>query len=72
MRWLQLFLASLFAFLVTRAVGSMATAPSAGGPEPARRRMVRCASCGVYVLEDRALPAPAGAYVCSAACRGAR
>lgn len=68
MRWLQLLLASLFAFLVTRAVGSMATAP-AGGGEPARRRMVRCASCGVYVLEDRALPATAGAYACSASCR---
>ena len=71
MRWLQLFLASLFAFLVTRALGSMATAPE-GGVAPPRRTMVRCSSCGVYVLEDRALPASAGTYVCSASCRGRR
>jgi hypothetical protein len=71
MRWFQLLIASLFAFLVTRAVGSV-TAPAGGGPPPPRRRMVRCASCGVYVLEDRALPASAGTYLCSTSCAARR
>ena len=71
MRWLQLLIASLFAFLVTRVVGSVA-APAGGVVDPPRRHMVRCASCGAYVLEDRALPAAGGAFACSSSCAGRR
>jgi len=76
MRFLQALIAGLFAFLFTRAIGAVVAPREApAGPEPARqapRLMVRCSSCGVYVLRERALPAPGGAYVCSATCRGAR
>jgi hypothetical protein len=72
MRFLQMLIASLFAFFVTRIIGA-AVAPAEGDarrvePTPPRRLMVRCASCGVYVLRERALPASGGAYLCSASC----
>ncbi len=75
MKFLEMLIASLFAFLFTRVVGAVA-APAGGSAKPAeraepRRLMVRCASCGVYVLRERALPASGGTFVCSASC-GAR
>jgi hypothetical protein len=76
MRFLQALIAGLFAFLFTRAVGAVVGPSEApAGPNPARqapRLMVRCSSCGVYVLRERALPAAGGTYVCSTTCRGAR
>ena len=76
MKYLQAFIAALFAFLFTRAVGAVvAPGEAPAGPDPARqapRLMVRCSSCGVYVLRERALPASGSTYVCSASCRGAR
>jgi hypothetical protein len=75
MKFLQMLITSLFAFLFTRAVGSV-VAPADGvskaDPDEPRRPMVRCSSCGVYVLRERALPAAGGAYVCSASCAGRR
>lgn len=66
-------IAALFAFFVTKAVTSVVE-PGAGGrrrevkPLP-RRLMVRCSSCGVYVLRDRALTSGGGdAFFCSDAC----
>ena len=48
-------MAYLIAKMVQAGIASRGRA-SAIGSQP-RRQMVRCASCGVYVLRDRALPA---------------
>jgi hypothetical protein len=75
MRFLELLIASLFAFLFTRVAG--AVAPAEGEAKRAdrtqgRRLMVRCSSCGVYVLRERALPMAGGSFLCSSSCRGTR
>ena len=74
MDFIRLLIASIVAFFFTRAVTS---AVSSGASERLRsvdelprRRMVRCAACGIYVLETRALPAGGGAHFCSRACAG--
>ena len=76
MKFIQLLIASLFAFLFTRAVGAVVAPAGAGEAAPAEatkpRPMVRCAACGVYVLRERALSAAGGVFACSTACRGAR
>jgi hypothetical protein len=77
MTFIQVLITSLFAFLFTRAVGSVvapegATHGAGRDARSVRRPMVRCATCGVYVLRDRALPAPGGAFACSTACQERR
>ena len=69
MSFFKVFLASIIAFFVARAIGGRTgrEVVPVGPPEPARRRMVRCTSCGVYVLKDRALAA-GDTYFCSREC----
>lgn len=66
MAFLEFLVAGFFAFFVTRIFGALAE-PSRERSRP-RRRMVRCATCGVYVIEDRARAIGGGAFVCSAEC----
>jgi hypothetical protein len=70
MGFFKILIASIIAFFVTRAIGGRAgqEVVPVGPAEPARRRMVRCASCGVYVLKDRALAASGETYFCSREC----
>lgn len=70
---LRMIVAAFFAFLIAKAVGA-AVDPvqrpdgSAGRTRDARRLMVPCATCGVYVLGERAIRPPGRATYCSAEC----
>jgi DNA-binding PadR family transcriptional regulator len=62
-------IAYLLAKMVQAGLASRGRA-NAIGSKP-RRQMIRCASCGVYVLRDRALPAADGTSLyCSPDCAG--
>lgn len=69
-----MFITALFAFFFTKAVASV-VAPEGAierevRPLP-RRQMVRCESCGVYVLRERALSRGGDVFFCSGACSSA-
>lgn len=65
-------IAALFAFFFTKAVATV-TGPGEGErsrevkPLP-RRQMVSCATCGVYVLRERAYGGQGDVFYCSSNC----
>jgi len=72
MTFLQMLITSLFAFLFTRAVGAVVAPDGETSAATRPRPMVRCVACGVYVLRERALVLPSGAFACSTTCRARR
>ena len=73
MGYIRFFILSILALFVTQAI--RAGLASRGGKVPvggpARRPMIRCAGCGIYILKDRALPSADGSSLyCSPACAG--
>jgi len=69
--FLQMLVAGLFAFFIARAVGVAVESDDEAShrKQKARARlMVPCATCGVYVLDERALRPSGRAAYCSDAC----